>query len=469
MRLRLILNRLTAVFWLTLLGCTTSTPTSTPLPITLATPLPTTTPTLPSSTLAAPISTATPLSETATAPPPAATAVPTLPPATLSPATLPPPDPAAIANNKHLLYYSASDGHYYRVGSDGQNPERLTLEPHSGHAMQDLIEQALLDFGPPRVSPNGRYLLHHFGLNPWAVLEVPTRQIVATGRSDMFFAPTWAPDSERFVYIKNNRQLCIVTVASQSEECLWESDEDLFGAAWSPNGRLIAVAKNQPGCCVGEIWLIDTISGESFRGESFEGTLEPTVNSIFKWLPDGNGLLIYALPEGGAAILYPDERLTVRIPNGARGFAPNGRYFYTGAGQLVDAEGTWEHQISDPLACSQGILRRQHAWSPDSSRIAVVAACDDSEELFAGEWTLQMIETASGTLLWEKKLTQTFGLLDWSADGTMLILRHRTTGWPKDSTLHLLAANGLGEPQPLVSGAIFLGSYAPWLRSEAGN
>ncbi|MAT98352.1 MAG: hypothetical protein CL608_14505 [Anaerolineaceae bacterium] len=247
------------------------------------------------------------------------TAVPTLTPQPTPTNTLPPTETAVpvqtptvdLYNNKTILYYDAADGHYYRIDLDGGEPDRLTQQPDSGHIMPDMVEQGLLDFNTPSVSPDGRF----------------------------------------------------IAVAQD------EATDDMG---------------------LGEIWLIDSETGDTFRAEGYQGSPEIALGSIFTWL-DEEALLIYNLPEGGSARYVLANVQTIRFPNLVWSASPDGRFFYTHDGQLLDATAALLHQIADPTACPDGIRIRQNAWSPDSSNLAFVSACHTTDT-YAEDWTLTIVD-----------------------------------------------------------------------------
>ena len=397
-------------------------------------------------------------------PRPTATATNT-PPATATAVPSSTPSPTTeLHNNKTILYYNAADGHYYRIGLEGGPPDQLTQQPDSGHVMPDMVEQTLLDFNTPTVSPDGRFLLQYDVYRSWQLLTVPDLMLLAEDLG-FFYSPTWAPDSLQFAYIKDETQLCIFHLGTISETCPWQSDSRLFGAEWSPDGRYIAVAQDDEtdNMGLGTIWLIEPETGVAFHAEAYQGSPENSLGSIFSWLPNGEALLIYHLPEGGSARYVPENGQTIRFPGQIWSASPDGRFFYTSDGFLID--GTNTYQLTDPTACRSGIRSRQNAWSPDSSRLAFVTACTD-EDNFEGEWTLRVVDFVTGERLWERTLPQKFALLDWSADENTLLLGHKTSGWPMDSAIYTLTLSSSDEPQQLVSGAIFLGVYPQWLMED---
>lgn len=378
-----------------------------------------------------------------------------------------PPPAVDLHNNKPILYYNAADGHYYRIGLDGGPPDQLTQQPDSGHVMPDMVAQSLLDFNTPSVSPNGRFLLQYDVYHSWQLLTVPDHTLLAEGAADFFYSPSWAPDSQQFAYIKDEDQLCLFHLETASENCLWQSESRLFGAEWSPDGRYIAVAQDDAADDTGrgEIWLINPETGNAFRAEAYQGSPEIALGSIFTWLSDGDALLIYNLPEGGSARTVLEDAQTIRFSNRVWSASPDGRFFYTHDGQLLNATAARLHQIADPTACPDGIRIRQNAWSPDSSRLAFVSACKATEP-YEGDWTLTIVDVASGEIVWVQVLPENYSLLSWSTDKNALLLSHKTSGWPRDADIYMLSLDSSSKPQLIVSGAIFLGVYPPWLAEK---
>ena len=196
------------------------------------------------------------------------------------------------------------------------------------------------------------------------------------------------------------------------------TDSDALNAAWSPDGKRIAFARDYAEGTNDEHLDIFTVNanGSGLHGMGLQGLNgEPT------WSPDGSQIL-WAHP-GGFEIANADgsglRQINVAGDIGTPTFSPDGKriaFLRTLAGDkgaiyVVQANGTHEHRLTKP---ARGVGSKID-WSPDGSTIAFSAVTGTSSNLF----TIH----PDGTGL--KQLTdvpaKVNDLLDsWSPDGKQL-------------------------------------------------
>jgi len=143
------------------------------------------------------------------------------------------------------------------------------------------------------------------------------------------WSSAWSPDDMRIVVIDTDgRSLVVGQLDGGATVRLTSPDiESLFGPAWSPDGRAIAVAYS-PACtsphpCGWGIAIFDVVTGRKIDGT------EPTAQGLpdVQWSPDGTRL---AWVEAGTGVVA--DRLPLGDGGGIRfrgdllaGWAPDGR------------------------------------------------------------------------------------------------------------------------------------------------
>jgi eukaryotic-like serine/threonine-protein kinase len=106
---------------------------------------------------------------------------------------------------------------------------------------------------------------------------------------------TFSPDGQRIAFMRYDNpdpgkyRLIVKTLGSGGETALTggASSQGLYNPAWSPDGKTILCAVNQPGDAVSGLIAVDARSGQQrLVLSSDSGLTSPT------WLPDGRGLLV---------------------------------------------------------------------------------------------------------------------------------------------------------------------------------
>lgn len=357
-----------------------------------------------------------------------------------------------------LILFYAADGHLYRTDITGHSREQLTAKPEKN-------EEGYF-YRLPQLSPDGRWLALNGGWGGSALLDLVEGVEEGIGRGRAMRFPTWSPDSQRFAYLSQNNKLCLYDIATQSEVCPFQATSQLLVARWSPDGTHIAIATVDPSdsadCCTGQVWLMKTIDYEAEIIGSYYVTLEPARESILTWLPDGSGLLIRsetsAVP---STLFFLEDRSTVLFSERVASMSPNGRYFLSESGRIRNTDGRELYTIlmnAGDIACSnEDFQLASWAWSSDGERLAYIITCQTgSDASDVANW-IQVINGATGELLWEQTIPVNLSLRAWTEDGDYLLLSLQATpGIENTSIWRLTTLDGLGIPEMIVEQGLFL-------------
>ena len=245
-----------------------------------------------------------------------------------------------------------------RVGTMGGTPQRLTA-----NQVTDVY---------PGWSPDGRRVafLHRTGyrearqLSTIGVDGTDARGIVRApeGWGLALYPPVWSPDGRRLAFVGGGGDggLALYTVAADGAELRQLSDlrplsEAVSVPAWSPDGRRLAYLKVEGG-------------GAALYSIAADGTDERQLTTIDGWSGDRTGKGLVSDRAIGTVAWSPDGSKILFILNPSVGrqwdFPPNALY-------VVDADGSRRVQLE--LLRPPDLRYRAAAWSPDGSRLAVVA------------------------------------------------------------------------------------------------
>lgn len=181
------------------------------------------------------------------------------------------------------------------------------------------------------------------------------------------FSPDFSPDGERVVFANQDESgrtsLYIVNRTGENLRLLFEGPNfagptSIVGAAWSPDGQLIAFAMSTTQLFEYEIFFIPADGGQPPQ-QLTTGLLG--ITGSLDWSPDGRYLLVSAGPPGDKDIFNIDlqantiARLTSGGNNNSPSFSPDGQYIaynsLRNGGQadiyIISADGTGERQLTN--------------------------------------------------------------------------------------------------------------------------
>lgn len=358
-----------------------------------------------------------------------------------------------------LLLFYAVDGHLYRTDIAGTFPQQLTTTPREDPADPD-VALALLVYRPPRVSPDGKWLALNGGWGGAAVLDWGNQRALGVGRGRAMRSPTWSPDSQSFAYVTTDRQLCLFHLSQQSVSCPFQSERDLLGASWSPDGTYIAVVTRSPDCCEGQVWLYHTVTAQATVVASITLPLETAVGELLAWLNGGRGLLINT-PET-AAVYFPASNTIEPLPEPVIDFSPDGRYFLHRSGEISHGTGGQSHPLPHNSAACQGETQSlaTSTWSANGQWLAYTTLCQANGDV-RDQW-LHVMDVETNELLWQQALAPEFSLREWMPGGDFLLLSHQTSGFPQDTSLWRITAAGPSDPQMIIEQGLFVSTVPQW-------
>jgi Tol biopolymer transport system component/tRNA A-37 threonylcarbamoyl transferase component Bud32 len=202
-----------------------------------------------------------------------------------------------------------------------------------------------------------------------APLPPATRLLQLTSDEAVEEWPAWSPDAAQMVFSRNvggYRNLFIKQVASGEERQLTRADRDDIQAAWSPDGKSIALVRSsapnrrlEPGDVLGsyneggDVWLIDVASGR--ETQIIANAFNPA------WSPDGSRLAVDAGTSG-------PQRIWV-----------------------TDAQGRNPRQVSNDS--SEVVVHMSPRWSGDGRRIVYRRIQQQKSDIVT-------VDVANGTTIW---------------------------------------------------------------------
>jgi TolB protein len=181
------------------------------------------------------------------------------------------------------------------------------------------------------------------------------------------FSPDFSPDGEQVVFANQDESgrtsLYIVNRTGENLRLLFDGPNfagptSIVGAAWSPDGQLIAFAMSTTQLFEYEIFFIPA-DGSQPPQQLTTGLLG--ITGSLDWSPDGRYLLVSAGPPGDKDIFNIDlqantiARLTSGGNNNSPSFSPDGQYIaynsLRNGGQadiyIISADGTDERQLTN--------------------------------------------------------------------------------------------------------------------------
>lgn len=433
----------------------------------------TSTPTLFSPASAPPTLVSVPLPATKPAPSDKPTTVSLLPTSSQSfinaTATALSPSTASLLNSPGppvILYY-AFDGHMYRTDIAGEKKEQLTITPETDPDNEN-IDVALTLYRPPQLSPDGRWLILNHGNGKWTLLDLSTGVEAAQGQGQPLLSPTWSPDSQQFAYLANN-QLCLYDLIDKADTCSFTLPQNgkLTGVLWSPVGAqaVVTLAKEQSGenplGVNGEIWLVNMQDGKAENIGAFSAGFESPITNVVNWLPDGSGLIINTAANSSSILFRIANNSKTSFPYPVIDVSPDGRYFLHSPSYITGIDGG--NSFFLPNNCESGEFElTSWAWAFDAKRLAYLTACQGTNQQTKAAKDIFVVNIPDQTVLWQREISPQLSIKAWTPDDNYLLLHHKTSGWPQDTAIWRIPANGDNVSKVIVPQGIYLNVVPQW-------
>lgn len=284
---------------------------------------------------------------------------------TLAPTPAPPPTytPAPFPTGLHggRIIFTCTRGDYNHlcmVNQDGSGLLRLTDTFANDYYPAFSPLGGAIAFASNRSL--GTFDLYFMVLSTSSILQL-------TDEIGNAFSPDFSPDGENVVFANREEEgqtsLWIVERSGEHLRKLYEGPNyggltSIVGAAWSPDGHMIAFAMSTTQLFEYDIFLIDSEDNQPPR-QLNTGLLG--ITGSLDWSPDGSSLLISAGPPGDKDIFILNlignkiTRLTSGGNNNSPAWSPDGQWVAYNSlrndGQadlyIIRADGRDERQLTD--------------------------------------------------------------------------------------------------------------------------
>lgn len=273
------------------------------------------------------------------------------------------------------------------------------------------------------VSPDGKYTLIETRL-PFSPEEGPRSQLTLvenkgsrtvwkTTATEYFFSPQWSPLSNQIMFLKSEKQpqiqtsLWITSVDALKPIKFWETESNLKGYKWSPNGEKVVVIhadpqpkdESKPSFTLGDppksatfsILFLKNLSEKTItlNGHVFSDFTD--INQVIAWSPDSESLAM--------SLFSLDEKATGLF---------NFKIGFEGATPL--------HSHGNPL---------YPAFSPDGTKIAFVAdfSADKAFPFKVRKRRVYVKEKSKDSIVFSSTPTEDPIIIGWFPDGQNLLIQ----------------------------------------------
>jgi Tol biopolymer transport system component len=228
--------------------------------------------------------------------------------------------PAWSSDGTHLAFVSDRDGNQeiYVMGSNGENPKRLTINDTRDYSPNWSPDSSRLAFVSRR---DGNYEIYSMAADGTEQRNL-THHAAEDGRGDH----SWSPDGQRIAWITDrdmnrdaNWEIYIMTADGSAPENLTGSrgEERMGMAVWSPDGLAITFTSFRDGN--GEIYIMGA-DGKNQRNLTRHGALDRDP----VWSPQGDKIAFVSDRDGFDEIFVMEsdgsglERVSA-LPAGSKG------------------------------------------------------------------------------------------------------------------------------------------------------
>ncbi len=220
----------------------------------------------------------------------------TVPPPTSTATPLPRP---TDVHGGHIVF-TCTRGSYNQIcmiNADGTGFRQLTNDTTNSYY--------------PALSPEGDsvvYASNRNGRFDLFMLTLATSQISQLTYSiGNVVSPSFSPDGKQIVFVNHAGDspsaLWLTDRSGRNPHVLYAAPKDVVGAAWSPDGNIIAFAMSTAVRFAYQIFLLDVKNPNSAR-QITQGRSD--IGGSLAWSPDGKSLLIFAGPVDGRRIFRLD-------------------------------------------------------------------------------------------------------------------------------------------------------------------
>lgn len=284
-------------------------------------------------------------------------------------------------------YLSSLHGHgLLAIASDGH----LRVLDGARGVMRDLFRDARVE--RPAWSPSGQWLSYVVsGTQVWVARadETDAHEVGTVGAASADTV-AWSPTTDELALVADSG-VQLVTPDGQPPRTLGGA-AGAGSAAWSPDGKLLAVAVAAPNAHQARV--VDR------SGALVRSLMEPANDRgtwrLAGWWPDGGGLLAWRVPDSASAAADGMDLITIALRGGEPtrlttmlgyrswlSWSPDGRRVAVVEGSGREASRNKRLVVCDVeaarcntsmLSFDSGTVQLSPAWSPDNSEIAYVQA-----------------------------------------------------------------------------------------------
>ncbi len=346
-----------------------------------------------------------------------------------------------LVTDGHRIYFSYADGSPAEVSTAGGEPVRLPTLLRG--TLSDLSRDGRNALLFPNLDPHG---------SPLFIISVPdgTPRPVGDVRAN---SAAWSPDGRLIAITRGNVLETCSPDGSGVRRLATFAGLAVEQPRWSPDGKAIWLLARVRGSYQTSLWQVDSETGGRqevlpARSEQFQRMTLSSRRDLGRWLPDGSYLLIaavhrglnyiWAVPRGSGR---PVQLTFGPVEYWTPAPSPDGKRIFAIGGQRRGEVLRWDAKARQFVRLGTGLSADGVEFSPDGQWIAWVAYPEGSlwRSRPDGSERLELIAPPSVTYLPR-----------WSPDGQRIAVMVREPGakWK----IRIVPANG-GSAEVLLPGA----------------